>query len=337
MAIELEDRCPICLDSWEEASYAMPCLHRFCYACILRWAESKPECPLCKRRVTSILHSVRGDDNFEEHLLTPAAAPSVVVHQAGGAPSRPAAHNLHRPAASQPSAAGLVPRAPVGGLHPRIWAFLFREDSALLQPVQLWLRQELRLIFGGGRWEASAAQRLVLSVLHLFGLDEETLFQLLQGALGVHTRIFVRRLIDTIVDRCSGEARRRMGLEDARAAEEQEGSPAAAPGPTASRRGSPAPSPAPSSSPDRSEAEEPPSNSSAALRGGPGSPPSALVPTDEEQEEPQEDPEEAVAGPSTPSWGRDPSPAQPRRAPKRRASSSQDSSQPPKRPPRRQN
>ena len=312
----------------------MPCLHQFCFACIVRWAESKPECPLCKRTVTSILHSVRGDDNFEEHLLTPSAAPSVAVHLTGRAPSRPAAHHLHRPAASQPSAAGLVPRAPVGGLHPHIWAFLFREDSALLRPVRLWLRQELRLIFGGGRWEASAAQRLVLSVLHLFGLDEETLFQLLQAALGVHTRIFVRRLIDTIVDRCSGEARRRMGLEDARAAEEQEGSPAAAPGPAASRRGSPAPSPAPSSSPDRSEAEEPPSNSSAALRGGPGSPPSALVPTDEEQDEQQEDPEEAVPGPSAPSRGSERSPGAPRRAPKRRAGSPEATSPPNKRPPR---
>uniref|UniRef100_A0A8C0ANU9 RING-type E3 ubiquitin transferase n=1 Tax=Buteo japonicus TaxID=224669 RepID=A0A8C0ANU9_9AVES len=54
MAAELDNRCPICLDSWEEASYVMPCLHQFCYACILRWAESKPECPLCKRNVTSI-------------------------------------------------------------------------------------------------------------------------------------------------------------------------------------------------------------------------------------------------------------------------------------------
>uniref|UniRef100_A0A8C0C0U2 RING-type E3 ubiquitin transferase n=1 Tax=Buteo japonicus TaxID=224669 RepID=A0A8C0C0U2_9AVES len=50
-------RCPICLDSWEEASFVMPCLHQFCYACILRWAENKPECPLCKRRILSILHS----------------------------------------------------------------------------------------------------------------------------------------------------------------------------------------------------------------------------------------------------------------------------------------
>uniref|UniRef100_A0A8C3PIG2 RING-type E3 ubiquitin transferase n=1 Tax=Calidris pygmaea TaxID=425635 RepID=A0A8C3PIG2_9CHAR len=55
MATELDDRCPICLDSWEEPSHLMPCLHRFCYRCILRWAQSKPECPLCKRRIASIV------------------------------------------------------------------------------------------------------------------------------------------------------------------------------------------------------------------------------------------------------------------------------------------
>uniref|UniRef100_A0A8B9GIK9 RING-type E3 ubiquitin transferase n=1 Tax=Amazona collaria TaxID=241587 RepID=A0A8B9GIK9_9PSIT len=60
MAMELEDRCPICLDSCEKISYVMPCLHHFCYRCILRWAETKPECPLCKRRIQSILHTWGG-------------------------------------------------------------------------------------------------------------------------------------------------------------------------------------------------------------------------------------------------------------------------------------
>uniref|UniRef100_A0A8C3K6F7 RING-type E3 ubiquitin transferase n=1 Tax=Calidris pygmaea TaxID=425635 RepID=A0A8C3K6F7_9CHAR len=59
MASQLEDRCPICLGSGEEPSYVLPCLHQFCYACILRWAESKPKCPLCKRRVSSILYTFR--------------------------------------------------------------------------------------------------------------------------------------------------------------------------------------------------------------------------------------------------------------------------------------
>ncbi|NXF40896.1 TOPRS ligase, partial [Nyctibius bracteatus] len=336
MAAELNNRCPICLDSCVAASYAVPCLHQFCYTCIVRWADSKPECPLCKRTITSILHSVRGDDDFQEHVIPPSVAPEVAVHLAGGAPDHPAAHNLYHLVASQLPAAGLVSSALAGSLHPHIWALLFREDPALLRPVLLWLQQELRLIFAGAREAAEAARRLVLSSLQLFGLDREILIQLLLAALGQHTRRFVRRLIVTIVDRCSGEARRRMDLEDADASEEWAGSPVAAPGPAASRGGSPTPSPAPSSSPGRCEAEELTSASSAALGGGVGSPSSAPIPTHEEQEEPQEDPEEAVAGPSTPGRGSGPSPGVPRRAPKRRAGSPEATSPLKKRPPHRQ-
>uniref|UniRef100_A0A663MU07 RING-type E3 ubiquitin transferase n=1 Tax=Athene cunicularia TaxID=194338 RepID=A0A663MU07_ATHCN len=46
MATEPGSCCPICLDSWDDAAYVLPCLHQFCYRCILRWAETKPECPL---------------------------------------------------------------------------------------------------------------------------------------------------------------------------------------------------------------------------------------------------------------------------------------------------
>uniref|UniRef100_A0A8C6JMA0 RING-type E3 ubiquitin transferase n=1 Tax=Melopsittacus undulatus TaxID=13146 RepID=A0A8C6JMA0_MELUD len=54
----MKDCCPICLGNWKEVSYVMPCHHQFCYQCILQWAETKPECPLCKRGIQSILHSV---------------------------------------------------------------------------------------------------------------------------------------------------------------------------------------------------------------------------------------------------------------------------------------
>uniref|UniRef100_A0A8C0VEF7 RING-type E3 ubiquitin transferase n=1 Tax=Cyanistes caeruleus TaxID=156563 RepID=A0A8C0VEF7_CYACU len=56
---EVKDRCPICLDSWSEPSFVMPCLHCFCYACILRWANNKTRCPLCKRKMTTILYTWR--------------------------------------------------------------------------------------------------------------------------------------------------------------------------------------------------------------------------------------------------------------------------------------
>uniref|UniRef100_A0A8C0AQZ2 RING-type E3 ubiquitin transferase n=1 Tax=Buteo japonicus TaxID=224669 RepID=A0A8C0AQZ2_9AVES len=46
MAKEQDNRCPICLDSWQNAAYVTPCLHKYCYVCIRRWAEDKPQCPL---------------------------------------------------------------------------------------------------------------------------------------------------------------------------------------------------------------------------------------------------------------------------------------------------
>uniref|UniRef100_A0A8D0G3S8 RING-type E3 ubiquitin transferase n=1 Tax=Strix occidentalis caurina TaxID=311401 RepID=A0A8D0G3S8_STROC len=46
MASASEDRCPVCLITLDNAALTMPCLHRFCFSCIQRWAEIKPECPL---------------------------------------------------------------------------------------------------------------------------------------------------------------------------------------------------------------------------------------------------------------------------------------------------
>ncbi|XP_075596604.1 E3 ubiquitin-protein ligase Topors-like [Balearica regulorum gibbericeps] len=200
-ATELDNCCPICLGSWEEASYVTPCLHQFCYPCILRWADSKPECPLCKRRILSITHSVQAGDDFEEHVITPFVASSVIRHQAGGAPGHPAAHSLRRLAATQPQPVGLVPRAPLGGLQPNTWASLFRDHPALLQPLLTWVRQELRQIFGNRHLQAATAEGLVLSLLVLFGLEEDLLVQLLRASLQNHTSTFVHQLMTSL---CNG-------------------------------------------------------------------------------------------------------------------------------------
>ncbi|GAB0204916.1 macrophage immunometabolism regulator [Grus japonensis] len=147
MATELEDRCPICLGSWEEPSFVMPCLHRFCYPCILRWAETKPECPLCKRGIRSILHSVRADDDYVEHVVTPPVTPPAVVRQGGGAPRHPAAHHLHHPGAPQRWAAEGLPRRPVGGLHTPNWMSGLRNNSTLIQILQPLVQREQEMMF----------------------------------------------------------------------------------------------------------------------------------------------------------------------------------------------
>lgn len=309
----------------------LPCLHQFCYTCILQWSENSPECPLCRGRMTSIMHSGQEDDNFQEHVISPSDGeePSDSDYQRGGAPGQPAAHSPQHSAASQPQAAVLMPRHPVAGLCPHIWAYFFQHDPSLLRPLTPWLRQWLSVIFQGRLWESEAARMFVLFCLEFYGLDEEPLVQTLQSALGAYTRDFVRRVIDTTVEHCGAEVRQRLGLDDSDA-EAGEGSPAAgpAPGPAVAGGASLACSPPTS----RSESEQP-STSSAALHGAPGSASSAPVPGSREPRVAQEGPEETVPGPSAASQGCQRSPAEARRAPKRKTGRPEGPSQPPKKPP----
>uniref|UniRef100_A0A8C5TIN6 RING-type domain-containing protein n=1 Tax=Malurus cyaneus samueli TaxID=2593467 RepID=A0A8C5TIN6_9PASS len=46
--------CPICCDAPDDVTYVMPCGHRFCLGCILRWAERNPACPLCRRSILTV-------------------------------------------------------------------------------------------------------------------------------------------------------------------------------------------------------------------------------------------------------------------------------------------
>lgn len=69
-----DSKCPICLDRFNNLAYLDRCLHRFCFPCIQEWSHNKPECPLCKQPFTSILHSVRAEDDFKEYTLRPAPA-----------------------------------------------------------------------------------------------------------------------------------------------------------------------------------------------------------------------------------------------------------------------
>eukprot|EP00075_Anas_platyrhynchos_P013611 XP_027302864.1 E3 ubiquitin-protein ligase Topors-like [Anas platyrhynchos] len=190
MATALESRCPICLDTWDNVGYVMPCLHQFCFRCIQQWVESKPECPLCKRRVSSIVHSVQADDKFKEVVIPAPAEASLITQPAGRARGRAATTDpRHRPAAP-PSAAG---PALVGGLQPEVWASLFRDHPTLIHPVLPWLRQELRRIHGADHAEAQMVEDLLTSAVGLLGLDEDRLVQLLQLSMPEHAATFVHR------------------------------------------------------------------------------------------------------------------------------------------------
>ncbi|KAM8983631.1 uncharacterized protein PRD47_019570 isoform 1-T1 [Ara ararauna] len=257
MAMALEDHCPICLGSWKDISYVMPCLHQFCYQCILQWAETKPECPLCKRRIQSILHSMRADDDYVEHVIAPSVASSAVVHQTRRAASPPpAAHNFQRRAAE------VVPMGPMASFWTPNWLSSLQDQPVLFQTLRSWYHRDLEEMFGTA----------------LFG---------------------------------SRETNHRLDGQGARAARVQEGT----------REGHLTPSQVTSSSPATSTSDELPSTSSAAIGGGPSSHPSAPSATPVEQEVPQQQPEEAMPGPSTRSRNRQRSTGRRRRPPKRKTSS----------------
>lgn len=74
-----DSKCPICLDRFNNLAYLDRCLHRFCFPCIQEWSHNKPECPLCKQPFSSILHSVRAENDFKEYTLQPAPASSSVA------------------------------------------------------------------------------------------------------------------------------------------------------------------------------------------------------------------------------------------------------------------
>lgn len=142
MAAALDTRCPICLDSWGSPAFTMPCCHQFCLPCIQQWADTKPECPLCKRRLTLILHSVKADDKFEELVINPSAAASIDADSSSEAQ------------AAWPWAAWVAPSPLVGCLPADTWGQLFREHPALLRPLLSRVRRELRRICQTRRMEA---------------------------------------------------------------------------------------------------------------------------------------------------------------------------------------
>ena len=309
MEAALDTRCPVCLDNWDSAAYTMPCCHQFCFPCTQRWTSTRPQCPLCKRAVESIIHTVQADNDYKELVLRPAAVAPIATQSPAG------------PRAARPWPA--MPRSPVGGLSSATWASLFREHPALLQPLRSWLQRKLRRILGTEEPHANTLAGGVISALRLVGLEEEILRERLDLDLQGQTRNFVRQFIAFTVQRCGREAHRLLGLNVTPAAGAREATasePRAAP-----QEEAPVPGPAPSSSPASTNRDEMRGMTGEVLHGSPSCPPSNPVTVTVEQAASHEEP-----GPSHTSL-----PQRPRRAPKRKASDSQASASPKKRPPRR--
>ncbi|OXB51982.1 hypothetical protein ASZ78_010448 [Callipepla squamata] len=78
MAAEEAWTCPVCRDARRDVAYATPCNHTFCLGCILRWARRRASCPLCRTAMKTVRVSVRGDNEYQECIVSPPAVPAPI-------------------------------------------------------------------------------------------------------------------------------------------------------------------------------------------------------------------------------------------------------------------
>ncbi|VDO04297.1 unnamed protein product [Rodentolepis nana] len=73
--IDPDDECVICRDRKVNQSFLIPCMHTYCYQCILRWVRINPTCPLCKAAAQKIIHSINSDTDFREYEIRSHQSP----------------------------------------------------------------------------------------------------------------------------------------------------------------------------------------------------------------------------------------------------------------------
>ncbi|KAF4803980.1 E3 ubiquitin-protein ligase Topors-like protein [Turdus rufiventris] len=315
MATETDANCPICQDSGKNVASALPCRHRFCLCCILRWAHRNPSCPLCRTPIETVRFSEQDEWDYVQLVITSRRESSEGRNLSGRTPDHADENSMPgsevSPVSSpqgalSPADQGAAGPEPVGGLMPKVWARLFQQNQQLLEPVQPWLRQRLKQIRRGRWWLVEATESCILRYLCLCGLDAEALKRKLQVFLGGHTAPLVHGLVEVVAAQCSKEALR---LLHSHPAGEEENSQADR---TSSSRSSSSRSNSSRSNSSSFEGSTPTNGSSVEEEAGTSGitqhgvpshhPP---VPDHEEWEQPQQEPEQpAVAGPSALSQGR---------------------------------
>ncbi|OXB50914.1 hypothetical protein ASZ78_003501, partial [Callipepla squamata] len=140
--------------------------------------------------------SVRGDNEYQECIVSPPAVPAPIGFGTITVPS---------------GTAGPSEAARAGGLLPEEWAGLFRERRELLWPVQRWLEDIFSQVPELRWWQITALEGAILTLLCQLGLDRDALVQRAQRSLGPITAPLIDGLIETVVSRCGREARRLLG------------------------------------------------------------------------------------------------------------------------------
>lgn len=58
--------CSICLQpEFQNRCRLDPCFHEFCFECISQWSRVCPKCPLCKVKLTSGIHDIHSDEDYQ--------------------------------------------------------------------------------------------------------------------------------------------------------------------------------------------------------------------------------------------------------------------------------
>ncbi|TRZ09955.1 hypothetical protein HGM15179_017153 [Zosterops borbonicus] len=217
MATQSDGNCPICQDSRKDVASALPCHHRFCLGCILRWTHRNPSCPLCRTLVEAVRFSEQDEWDYVQLVITSPAESLEARSLAGRTPHHLDENSVHGPEVSPalspqgilvPAEQGAAEPEPVGGLLPEVWAGLFQQNQHLLEPVRPWLCQRLERIYHGRWWLVEATESCILRYLCICGLDTEALAQRLLAFLEGHTALLVHGLIEVIAAQCSEEAQR---------------------------------------------------------------------------------------------------------------------------------
>ena len=56
-------KCPICSSDIENKCRNNGCGHEFCLQCLLRWTQTRIDCPVCRQTFTSIRHNFQSEEN----------------------------------------------------------------------------------------------------------------------------------------------------------------------------------------------------------------------------------------------------------------------------------
>nr|CDS25326.1 transcriptional activator [Hymenolepis microstoma] len=102
--IDPDDECVICRDRKVNQSFLIPCMHTYCYQCILRWVRINPTCPLCKAAAQKIIHSINSDTDFREYEIRSHHIPSGIhIHSSSPHMLFTFAHDILASGAQSPS------------------------------------------------------------------------------------------------------------------------------------------------------------------------------------------------------------------------------------------